>query len=162
MADFDKLKKEIDKLEEFRQNTEAIEEQTAVIINIQSKVLPDIAQQVKEITDCIREGFNTNQLRKQASESLNHVLRESDYSVMHKNLKATSEQLQSMITNLDTTVKSTYNNVDRWKDLYNNNNTQGTWKMWLAIFMAGVFVGFGGATYFAHKVVDAVVSYSYK
>lgn len=162
MADFDKLKKEIDKLEEFRQNTEAIEEQTAVIINIQSKVLPDIANKVKEITDCIQDGFNTNQLKKQALDSLNHVINKSDYTVLHENLKATSEQLQSMITNLDTTVKSTYNNVDRWKDLYNHNNTQGTWKMWLAIFMAGVFVGFGGATYYAKKVVDATVSYFYK
>lgn len=162
MADFDKLKKEIDKLEEFRQNTAAIEEQTGILVEIQSDVLPKITQQVKEITNCIQEGFNTNELRKQARESLNHVLRESDYSVMHKNLKATSEQLQSMITNLDSTVKNTYNNVDRWKELYNNNNTQGNWKMLLAIFMAGVFVGFGGATYYAKKVVDATVSYFYK
>jgi hypothetical protein len=56
----------------------------------------------------------------------------------------------------------TFEGLGQNTQLYNHNNTQGTWKMWLAIFMAGVFVGFGGATYYAKKVVDATVSYFYK
>lgn len=147
MNDFERIKDEISKLEDFKKNTEAIEAQTAMLIRMQSQVLPDIVSQVKTISECVEGGFNTSNLEQQARESLNKVINKSDYTNLINNVKETSEKLE-------TTVKRAIGNAESWQTRFEGYKIEARFNVMLKSFIFGVLVGGGLAVFLIKQVVD--------
>lgn len=144
-------------LQDLQKQLNSIEELLGLLVHVSDEKMPQLKNDIDNIVKNVKSGFDAELLRKQAFEALNTAVSKADYTVLHKNLKQTSENLTSLINNLSKTVEKTYNNVDHWKNLYKDAEEQGSWSFSLGVFMFGVFLGFSGAVFYAHKILHMLM-----
>lgn len=144
-------------LVELQRQLNSIEELLALLVHVSDEKVPQLKNDINDIANKIKGGFDKEELAKQIRTVLNQVINQSDYSKLQASIDATAKK---MIDAVETSSRQ----VDRWRDNY---QSRSRWYFVLISLLIGMGLGIGGSYYITMKkftqyqdVVDATNFYA--
>ena len=77
-------------------NLNAVNETLGLLIDVSTEALPKMQTEVKNITECIKKGFNISLLREQAISSINEALNDSKINQLKNDMTNTLTDLKRL------------------------------------------------------------------
>lgn len=118
-------------LVELQRQLNSIEELLALLVHVSDEKVPQLKNDINDIANKIKGGFDKEELAKQIRTVLNQVINQSDYSKLQASIDATAKK---MIDAVETSSRQ----VDRWRAEAKSGNIL-SWSF--LFFVIGLFMG---------------------
>ena len=89
-----------------------------LLVEVSEQTLPKIAQDVKNITEGIQNGFNEELLKYQAKKSINEALTESNVMMLNNKVLQSARALEEAVDHSYRRVENLRRNASIWKLVY--------------------------------------------
>lgn len=118
-------------LVELQRQLNSIEDLLALLVHVSDEKVPQLKNDINDIANKIKGGFDKEELAKQIRTVLNQVINQSDYSKLQANIDTTAKK---MIEAIEQSTRQ----VDRWRAEAKSGNI---WSWSFLFFVIGLFMG---------------------
>lgn len=118
-------------LVELQRQLNSIEDLLALLVHVSDEKVPQLKNDINDIANKIKGGFDKEELAKQIRMVLNQVINQSDYSKLQANIDTTAKK---MIEAIEQSTRQ----VDKWRAEAKSGNI---WSWSFLFFVIGLFMG---------------------